>query len=84
MESVTNAAGHRFRAAREIRGLSQRALGEETGFDQAYISRVERGLERPSVDFLVRVGRALGLRELVAQVEKFWKPSPKPNRRADE
>jgi transcriptional regulator with XRE-family HTH domain len=67
-------SGERLRAIREAKGLSIRELEERTGIDRAYISRVENGLQRPSLDFLGRVSKALGLSELtsaVATVERF-------------
>lgn len=62
----------RLRAVREAQGLSLKALARITGFDMAYISRVERGLQRPTVDYLRIVGRALGLKDLADAIERFW------------
>jgi transcriptional regulator with XRE-family HTH domain len=41
-------------------------------YDPAYLSRVERGLQRPSVDFLRAVARELGLREIADAIERVW------------
>lgn len=57
---------------REAQGKSLRELAKRTGYDKAYISRVERGLQRPTVDFLRTIGRELGLRDLVDVIERFW------------
>lgn len=63
--------GSRLRAAREIQGRGLRDVAREAGVDHAYLSRVERGLQRPTVDLLVRVGRVLELDEMVRQIELF-------------
>ena len=67
-------SGQRLRAVREAHGLSLGALSRATGIDRAYLSRVENGHQRPSVEFLSRVGTELGLRELleaIAVIERF-------------
>lgn len=50
-----------LRKAREGAGLSQVALSERTGMDQAVISRLETGKQRPRVDTLRRISGALDL-----------------------
>lgn len=49
-----------LRKARRRAGLSQRALAKSTGVAQPTIARVERGLEVPRVDTLVRLLEACG------------------------
>lgn len=49
-----------LRKARRRAGLSQRALAQVTGVAQPTIARVERGLEIPRVDTLVRLLEACG------------------------
>lgn len=51
-------------------------MEQRTGYDRAYISRVERGLQRPSVEFLRVVCRELGLRDAVRTIELFWTGEP--------
>lgn len=54
------------RIGREIRdlrleaNLTQSALAAAAGIDKAHISRIERGLVRPSLDVLVAIGACLG------------------------
>ncbi len=53
-----------LRAAREARGLSQRALASLTGIGQANISRIESGGQDLRLSNLIELARALEL-ELV-------------------
>jgi len=64
----------RLRTARLIQSKSIRQLAIEAGVDRGQLSRVERGLQKPSVAFLLKVGRALGLRDLVKVLELFAGP----------
>lgn len=66
MESVhaTEGVAEALRAAREAKGLSQRALGERAGAPQSHISKVENGLVDLRVSSLVAIARAVDL-ELV-------------------
>jgi transcriptional regulator with XRE-family HTH domain len=41
------------------RGLSQEALAVDAGIDRTYVSRLERGLENPTVAILEKLARAL-------------------------
>ncbi len=51
-----------LRKAREASGLSLMQLSERSYIDDAYISRLERGLQaNPSRDTLIRFGIGLGL-----------------------
>jgi transcriptional regulator with XRE-family HTH domain len=50
--------------------MTQGELSRRSGIDQAQISRVENGKERPSLRYLVRIGRVLGIRDLIA-LERF-------------
>ena len=54
--------GEAIRAARKEAGFSQEKLAEKADLSRVFISRVERGKESPSVDNLVKIGKALGLR----------------------
>jgi transcriptional regulator with XRE-family HTH domain len=53
--------GHTLKAAREAKGLSQRALSEKAGVPQSHISRIENGAVDLRVSSLVQLGRALDL-----------------------
>jgi transcriptional regulator with XRE-family HTH domain len=46
---------------RKYRGFSQKDLAEVVEVDKAYISRVERGLQQPSVESLYKIAQALSV-----------------------
>ena len=48
-----------IRRLRVARGLSQEMLAVDAGIDRTYVSRLERGLENPSVAVLEKLARAL-------------------------
>jgi len=54
--------GEAVRAKRKETGFSQEKLAERADLSTVFISRVERGKESPSVDNLVKIARALGVR----------------------
>jgi transcriptional regulator with XRE-family HTH domain len=54
--------GEAIRAARKEAGFSQEKLAEKADLSTVFISRIERGKESPTVDNLVKVARALGVR----------------------
>jgi transcriptional regulator with XRE-family HTH domain len=68
-----------LRRLRVRRGLSQESLAVDAGVDRTYVSRLERGLENPTVALLDRLGSALN-----AQISEFFvvptagEPMPKP------
>jgi transcriptional regulator with XRE-family HTH domain len=64
--------GTRLRVLREAQGKSLNDMQRSTGFDKGYISKVERGLQRPSIDFLAAAARELGLRDVQEALERFW------------
>ena len=47
------------RRLRVERGLAQEALAVDAGIDRTYISRMERGMENPTVAVLERMAQAL-------------------------
>ena len=49
-----------LRRLRVQRGLSQEALAGDAGIDRTYVSRLERGLENPTVAMLKQLADALG------------------------
>lgn len=67
----TTSSGARLRATREAQGRSLRAVAREAKIDASNLSRIERGIQRPSLDALVRIGQALGLRNVVDAIELF-------------
>lgn len=68
---TTKSRGTRLRSVREAQGRSVRSLAREAGIDPTHLSRIERGLRRPSVEVLVTLGKALGLKNLVDTLELF-------------
>jgi transcriptional regulator with XRE-family HTH domain len=52
----------RIKEWRAKRGLSQRALGDESGVSREYIARIELGQHDPTVSTLVKLAKALGVK----------------------
>jgi transcriptional regulator with XRE-family HTH domain len=55
-------------------GFSQEELAARSGLHRTYISFLERGMKSPTVDVLMRLGTALGVRasHLLAEAEETW------------
>lgn len=51
--------GHRLRALREMKKLSQGDIQERTGLLRPYVSRVENGHTIPAIETLEKMARAL-------------------------
>jgi transcriptional regulator with XRE-family HTH domain len=62
MQKHRRLLGEAVRVKRKQAGFSQEKLAERADLSTVFISRVERGRESPSVDSLVKISRALGLR----------------------
>jgi transcriptional regulator with XRE-family HTH domain len=66
---------------RVARGLSQENLAVDAGIDRTYVSRLERGLENPTVGVLEQLAEALA-----AEIAEFFtvptpgEPPPPPLR----
>ena len=60
--------GEAVREKRKAANFSQEKLAEKAGLSTVFISRIERGIESPSVDSLVKIAKALKIcvRDLVA------------------
>jgi transcriptional regulator with XRE-family HTH domain len=64
-----------------VRGLSQEILAADAGIDRTYVSRLERGLENPTVGMLEQLADVLD-----ATIVEFFvvpapnEPPPKPLR----
>jgi y4mF family transcriptional regulator len=54
--------GETIRAKRKKSDLSQEQLAEKANLSTVFISRVERGKESPSVDSLLKIAHALGVK----------------------
>lgn len=80
---------HNLRKLRVKQGVSQENFAIDAGIDRTYVSRLERGLENPTVNILEKLARALEIEipELFAKPklgEKFAAALPagrKPRRR---
>ena len=61
--------GEAVRAKRKEAGVSQEKLAEKADLSAVFISRIERGIESPSVDNVLKIARALcvKVRDLVAE-----------------
>jgi len=57
------------RTKRKEAGFSQEKLAEKATLSTVFISRIERGIESPTLDNLVKIAKALGIRvrDLVEQ-----------------
>jgi transcriptional regulator with XRE-family HTH domain len=64
--------GPQVRALRRERGLTLKALGQRAGLSHPFLSQVERGLARPSMDSVQAIARALEV-----PVGQLWAP-PRP------
>lgn len=64
---IQRVVAHNLRKLRVAKGLSQETLAVDAGIDRTYVSRLERGLENPTVAVLERVATALS-----AQITDFF------------
>lgn len=64
--------GDELRKARQQAGWTQEKLAARAGMDRAYISEIERGKVSLSVDRLLRICKAMGVRAalIVDRVER--------------
>jgi transcriptional regulator with XRE-family HTH domain len=63
--SLGRIVARNIRRLRLERGLSQEALAVDAGIDRTYVSRLERGLENPTVAVLEKLTRAFEYRGVV-------------------
>ena len=68
--SPEKAFGGVLRCLRQDRGLSQEALGFESGYHRTYISLLERGQKSPSLQTIFNLSKALKIApgDLIKQV----------------
>ena len=73
MSGPEKAFGQALREIRKEKGISQEALGLESGFDRTYVSLIERGLRSPTVRVVVRLAEVLGVKasEIVRRMEEL-------------
>ena len=58
---IKRALGKRIKIVRQRNGLTQDQLAERVGLSPKYISGIERGVENPTMDILLRVATMLGV-----------------------
>jgi transcriptional regulator with XRE-family HTH domain len=60
---------------REARGITQDALATLSELDRTYISMLERGLRKPSLQTVFSLAKSLEIEvtELIREVENDWK-----------
>lgn len=58
--NIQRRIGEEVAMARKQVGMTQQELARHAKTRQANISRLERGIQNPSVEFLERVARSLG------------------------
>ena len=81
--STRETLGEFLRTQRRIAGLSLRQLANATSVSNAYLSQIERGKHKPSIDILRAVARGLNVsaETLLDQVGLFEDP---PESRGDD
>jgi transcriptional regulator with XRE-family HTH domain len=68
-----------IRRLRVASGLSQEVLAVDAEIDRTYVSRLERGLENPTVAVLERIAKALSANiEELFKVPRAGEPAPRP------
>lgn len=76
LPGLEKAFGTVLRDCRKAKGLSQEELALQSGYDRAFLSRLERGVRRPSLTTLILLARLLSvpadefLRRVEARLEK--------------
>ncbi|RYD65423.1 MAG: XRE family transcriptional regulator [Verrucomicrobiaceae bacterium] len=70
--SLSKQFGKSIRRLREEIGLTQVVLGEQCGFHQTYLSRIESGQANPTVNAMEVLANAFGLSiyELCEEVQR--------------
>ena len=62
MENIRKGLGKRIRTFRKLKALTQEELGERAGLSYKFVGEMERGKVNPSLDSLVRIANALGVK----------------------
>ena len=62
--------------------MTQEALAHKANVDRSYLSELERDLKSPTVDFLIRLCRAMGVSAgaIVTQLEQKQKTASRRSR----
>jgi transcriptional regulator with XRE-family HTH domain len=74
VSSPEQAFGEALRTIRQDRGLSQEALGFESGYHRTYIGQLERGEKSPSLRTIVNLAGVLKVKawEMVKETEEMF------------
>lgn len=74
--------GDELRKAREAAGLTQERLAFKAGMDRTYVSLLERDVQSPTLDSLIRLCRVLNVRasDIVARIEIYHRPKKRKTR----
>jgi transcriptional regulator with XRE-family HTH domain len=69
--TIENAFGNVLKQLRENNGLSQENLAFDSDLDRTYISMLERGLRKPTINTIFSISQALNMKpsELIRLVE---------------
>ena len=59
MANLNKTFGHRLRALRDAKGLTQEELSRQVGIDYKHLGAVERGIKAPSFALIDKLARAL-------------------------
>jgi len=62
MEKVTKLLGNRIRYLRNLRRMTQEALGEKADLNYKYLGAIERGEKNPATDNLSKIAAALDVK----------------------
>ncbi|NQU32090.1 MAG: helix-turn-helix transcriptional regulator [Bacteroidetes bacterium] len=70
---LSQAFGNVLRIYRTKAGISQEKLAEFADLDRTYISLLERGLRKPSLNIVFNLSKALNVKphQLIEEVEKL-------------
>jgi transcriptional regulator with XRE-family HTH domain len=66
---TANSFGQAIRKYRTDAGLTQRQLADAAGLDQAYISRLENGLDNEHLQRLLNILQRLGVRVTLSRAD---------------
>ncbi len=82
--SIQESFGQSIRRLRQLRGISQEQLADDSGLDRSYIGGVERGDRNPSLIAITKIAHGLqvAISDLFAEQENA--PTSKSRRSSNE
>jgi transcriptional regulator with XRE-family HTH domain len=71
---IQNTFGDVLRKYRKLHGFSQEKLALEANVDRTYLSELERGIRKPTINTVFALSYALGLKpsEVIREVEEEY------------